>query len=93
MEKKARRLLAQKLRLLRLTRGWSQEALAAASGMDRSYVSAIERAVRNISLDNVEKLAAAFGLTPGELLGVPDATEVGKQLLEKLNPTTNRKGS
>ena len=93
MEKKARRLLAQKLRLLRLTQGWSQEYLAEASGLDRSYVSSIERTERNIGLDNVEKLADAFGLTLSELLGTPDAADVGKRLLEILADATKKKGA
>lgn len=50
----ARRLLAQNLRVLRLTRGWSQEALAEAAGLDRSYVGDIERAERNVGLDSLE---------------------------------------
>ena len=79
--------------MLRLTKGWSQEALAAASGLDRSYVSAIERAQRNVSLDNVEKLADAFGLTLNALLNPPDATRLGEQVLKTLTPTTKRKES
>ncbi len=93
MEKRARKLLAQKLRLLRLMKGWSQEDLAQASSLDRSYVSSIERAERNVSLDNIEKLADAFGITLVELLGVPDATLFGEQLLEKLTNSKRDKGS
>ena len=84
MEKPARRLLAQKLRLLRTIKGWSQEDLAEASGLDRSYVGSIERGERNVSLDNIEKLAGAFGIGLDELLGVPNAARIGGQLIEKL---------
>lgn len=58
----ARTLVARKLRYLRFQRGWSQEDLAAASGLHRTYISAVERGATNISLDNIEKLADAFGL-------------------------------
>ncbi len=90
MEKRARKLLARKLRLLRLMKDWSQEDLAQASGLDRSYVSSIERAERNVSLDNIEKLADAFGITLDELLGVPNATLFGERLLEKLTDSKKR---
>ena len=90
MEKRLRKLLALKLRLLRLLRGWSQEALAHASGLDRSYVSSIERGVRNVSVDNIEKLADALGVSPDELLGVPDAARFGEQLLERLAGSIKR---
>ena len=63
-----RHLLARRLRELRFKRGWSQETLAAQAGLHRTYISGIERAERNIGLDNVEKLADAFELSVGELL-------------------------
>ncbi len=63
-----RRLLARRLRELRFKKGWSQETLAAQAGLHRTYISGIERAERNIGLDNVETLADAFELTVDELL-------------------------
>ena len=65
-------MLARKLRVLRFMRGWSQEQLAAASGLHRTYISSIERAERNVSLDNIEKLADAFELPIKDLLGTTD---------------------
>ena len=67
-EKKARKLLAHKLRLLRLLHRWSQETLAEASGLHRTYISSIERSRCNVSLDNIEKLANAFDVSMSELL-------------------------
>ena len=67
MDMSARELLGQKLRWLRFTHHWSQEELAHASGLHRTYISAIERAKCNVSLDNIEKLAFAFGLHVSEL--------------------------
>lgn len=83
----ARRLLAQNLRVMRLLRGWSQEALAEAAGLDRSYVGDIERAERNVSLDCLERLARAFGVSVPELLHEPDPTALGEQLLSAMRRT------
>jgi DNA-binding XRE family transcriptional regulator len=66
---RARVRLARRLRLLRAERGWSQEALADAAGLHRTYVSSIERGERNVGIDNVERLAGAFGVEIGELFG------------------------
>ena len=53
---------------LRGQRHWSQEALAFEAGLHRTFVAHVERRVRNISLDNVERLAKAFGIETHELL-------------------------
>ncbi len=57
-----------RLRQLRHETGWSQEALAEASGLDRSYYGSVERGKRNIALKNIEALAAVFELTISELM-------------------------
>ncbi len=67
-----RRLLARRLRELRFKKGWSQETLAARAGLHRTYISGIERAERNIGLDNVEKLADAFQMSVDALLASDD---------------------
>lgn len=52
----------RRLRVHREAIGWSQEHLAAEAGLDRTYVSGIERGVRNPSLRNIARLALAMGL-------------------------------
>lgn len=56
-----RQTFAANVRALRKAKGWSQEELADRSGLHRTYVSSIERGLRNVSLDNIEVLAKALG--------------------------------
>ncbi len=66
-----RHVLASRLRLLRAVHGWSQETLAELAGLHRTYISSIENEERNVGIDNIERLARAFDITPGELLSPP----------------------
>lgn len=72
MERFAREILARNIRQLRKQRGWSQEILAERSGLHRTYVGDIERLERNVSVDNIEKLAKAFQVAVKDLF-VEDA--------------------
>ena len=45
---------------LRKEKGWSQEDLALEAGLHRTFVAHVERHARNISLDNIERLANAL---------------------------------
>ena len=65
---KARQILSQNLRILRLEQGLSQEQLASLAGLHRTYVGSVERGERNISIDNIEKLAKALGCNLTKLL-------------------------
>ena len=56
-----RDILAVNLRRIRKERGLSQEALADYAGMDRTYVSLIERKGTSLSVDKLEQLADALG--------------------------------
>ena len=57
----------QRIRALRKERGLSQEELAELSGLDRTYISGIERGIRNVALRNIETLAEALGVPITEL--------------------------
>jgi len=69
-----REVLAYNIRVARVARGWSQEDLALECELDRTYVSAVERARWNVSLSNIERFALALGLEPWGLLKPPLVT-------------------
>lgn len=58
----------RRLRARREKLGWSQMALADEVGLHFTYVSSVERGERNISLQNIVRLAAALGIDPAVLV-------------------------
>jgi transcriptional regulator with XRE-family HTH domain len=64
----ARIRLAANLRAARARLGISQEELADRASLNRTFVGSVERRERNISLDNIERLAVALGMDVVELL-------------------------
>lgn len=52
-----------RVRELRLRSGMSQEVLAYHAGLDRTYLSGVERGDRNVSLRNIERISAALNIT------------------------------
>ncbi|WP_247329517.1 helix-turn-helix transcriptional regulator [Bradyrhizobium sp. 21] len=56
------------MRRLRAARGLSQEALAHESGLNRTYLSGVERSERNVSIDNLARIAKGLGIEPWKLL-------------------------
>lgn len=73
--------IAENVRIRRLLRNWSQEELAAAAALDRSFIGGIERGERNISVATLEKLALAFGIGLDQLTAEVDPTSVGERFL------------
>ena len=57
----------ERVRELRKEKGLSQEALALACDLDRTYIGGVERGERNISLLNIHKIADALGVSTREL--------------------------
>ena len=63
-----RQRLAANMKRLRKERGWSQEALADEAGLDRTYISGIERRVKNPTITVVDRVAKALNCRLGDLL-------------------------
>ena len=64
----ARKIFASRLRQIRQAKGLSQEDLADRANLHRTYVGSVERGERNISIDNIERLAKALEIDIIELL-------------------------
>lgn len=65
---KLRRIFADNVRRKRKALGVSQEGLAEICGLHRTYVGSIERAERNVSLDNIDRISAALKTDAWEML-------------------------
>lgn len=61
-ERKVKKRFGERIRQIRKNNGLSQEALALACGLDRTYIGGVERGERNISLINIYKIASALGI-------------------------------
>ena len=64
------KVFGARVRYLREQRSWSQETLADYAGLHRTYISGVERGVRNPSLTIVFQLASALKVSPSDLLDV-----------------------
>ena len=78
-----RLLFGAAVRKRRKNLGFSQEELAARAELDRTYVSGIERGLRNPSLINIYKLAVALDSTPEDIFSI--ANEIAKHSTEENN--------
>lgn len=63
----AQQKLGKQVRQFRKEKSWTQEKLGEETGLDRTYISDIERGVRNPSLKSLQKLAKALGATVSQL--------------------------
>lgn len=68
IKKTARETFAENVRRRRRDLGLSQDHFAGVAGVHRTYVGAVERCEKNITLDNIEKFAIALGCSVPELL-------------------------
>lgn len=64
-------LLAANVLLVRKARNFSQEELAHRAAVDRTYISSVERRLRNMSIQNLQRIAVALAVDPRDLLS-PD---------------------
>jgi transcriptional regulator with XRE-family HTH domain len=63
-----RDILAKNMRLLRAKRGLTQGALAYDCGINRVYLSSVERGERNVSIDNIARIAKGLKVEAWKLL-------------------------
>lgn len=78
MEAKSAHAFGRTLRRLRTERGISQEQLASASGLDRTYISLLERGLRQPSLSTLLRLSRVLRLTLSEMAKEIEG-EIGKE--------------
>lgn len=78
-----KKLYGTRLRELRLSKGYSQEKFAQISGIDRTYIAGIESGKRNLSLENMAKIAKAFDMTLSEFCNWEQP--IHKTILLKIN--------
>lgn len=62
------KIFGENLRTARKSQGLSQEKLAELASLHRTYIGAVERAEKNISINNIAKLAKVLKVEPFELL-------------------------
>jgi len=98
MAKSLRLIVAQNIRKLRAEKGLSQEVFAEMCGLHRTYIGSIERTERNVSVDNLEKIASALEITPADLLAPRDLDDDRAQFellipyIRKIQALANKKG-
>ncbi|MGK7887037.1 MAG: helix-turn-helix domain-containing protein [Crocosphaera sp.] len=68
MNNQPRKQLGNNIKQLRTSLGLSQEQLAEKAGLHRTYVGAVERGERNVSLDNIIAISRALGVSASTLL-------------------------
>lgn len=76
--------VGKRIRELRKAKGWTQEQLAEAASLHYSYIGGVERGDRNISLETLEKIIAAFNVPAIELFRFEDETQRRKALDEHI---------
>lgn len=67
-QRSAREILAMNMKMIRAEQKLSQEDLALECDLHRTFIAHVERGARNISIDNIEKIADALGVSVCRLL-------------------------
>lgn len=68
LRRSAREILAANMKMLRAEQKLSQEDLALECDLHRTFIAHVERGARNISIDNIEKIANALHVSVGQML-------------------------
>lgn len=77
------RALGHAIRQVREDRNLSQERLAELAGLHRTYISSVEQGRRNLSIENIQKIARAMGVSMTELIQLcEDRLDEGKHTRE-----------
>lgn len=79
-----------RIRELRKAKGWTQEQLAEAASLHYSYIGGVERGDRNISMETLEKIIAAFQIPAEEIFRFEDNTDRRKALDEHMTLISGR---
>ncbi|MDP6223279.1 MAG: helix-turn-helix transcriptional regulator [Candidatus Micropelagos thuwalensis] len=66
-ENNIKKIFGARVRTLRTEKGWSQEDFAFECGVHKTYIGPVERGERNISLENIKKMANTFRIDIAEL--------------------------
>ncbi|AOU26012.1 TPA: helix-turn-helix transcriptional regulator [Legionella pneumophila] len=77
--------IGSKIKKLRSSKGYTQEGLAAAACLGRTYMGRVERGEQNISIQNLIQIAFALQVNVGEL--IPPLNEFQNPLLTKSTRT------
>lgn len=67
----AQLLFARNMKRIRLEKKLTQENVAEGAGLHPNYISSVERGERNLSIANIERIAAALAVPMAELLTPP----------------------
>ena len=86
-----RETFATNVRMVRIASGLSQEALAAECELDRTFIGSVERSERNISIDNMERIAHALKTDIGELVATELAQRRGYDVAVVRKPRQTRR--
>lgn len=76
MDRLILKAFGDRVKEIRLEQNVSQEQLGALAELDRTYISGIERGLRNVSLINIARLAVALNVTPAELFQFNEVSDV-----------------
>ena len=67
MARDIRYYLGERIRQLRIQKGFSQEDLGMKAKIHRTYIGSVERGEQNVSIINIERIARALGISLAEL--------------------------